>query len=90
MSMTMTLREASARTASATAVNSSSTKNTRASAWRRMASTALVSRRVLIVFRTAPDIGTAKCASTMAGTLGAMIDTTSPGPILDFRSASAS
>src|SRR5215471_17088808 len=43
-----------------------------------------VSSRVLIVFRTAPIIGTPKCASSIAGTFGSTADTVSPGPKLEI------
>lgn len=36
------------------------------------------SRRVLMQFRTAPDIGTENWSSYMAGMLGARTETTSP------------
>ena len=49
-----------------------------------------ISRRVFSVFRTAPAIATPKCASNMAGRLGAITVTTSPGFTPALTSALAS
>ena len=43
-----------------------------------------------MVFSTAPQAGTPKCASAWAGMFGSSVATTSPGAIPDFASAEAS
>ena len=48
------------------------------------------SSRVLMVLSTAPNIGTPWWASSMAGTLGSMADTVSPGRMPRRASAEAS
>ncbi len=73
-----------------TGENSRSVSSTFASPCRRMKAIAAASRRMLSAFRTAPAMGTPKCASTKAGTLGAMIATVSPRPIPRCASAEAS
>ena len=45
---------------------------------------------LLIVFSTAPSMGTPKCASSIAGTFGRTADTVSPGPTPRRPSADAS
>ena len=47
------------------------------------------SRRTFSAFRTAPAMGTAKCASNMGGVLGAMTATVSPVPMPCRRKAEA-
>ena len=48
------------------------------------------SRRMLMLFSTAPGIGTPKCASSMGGVFGSMTATVSPGPMPRPASAAAS
>ena len=48
------------------------------------------SSRVLIVFSTAPVIGTPKCASTISGVFAATTDTVSPQPTPRADNAEAS
>ena len=55
-----------------------STKTSFDSLWRRSTEIVRASRRVLMLLRIAPDMGTAKWSSYMAGMLGAMTDTTWP------------
>ena len=55
-----------------------------------MNATAAASSLVLMEHSTAPSIGTALCASSISGMLGAMIATASPLPIPARASAEAS
>ena len=61
-----------------TGANSRSVSSTRASPWVRMKAMVSASRRVLMVHSIAPSMGTPKCASIIAGVLGAMTATVSP------------
>jgi len=58
--------------------NSRSVSSTRVSLWARMKATVSASSRTLMAHSTAPSMGTPKCASTIAGVLGAMTATVSP------------
>ncbi len=57
--------------------NSGSTKSTLVSACSSIKAIVLASKRVFRVLRTAPAIGTAKCASIIAGTFGNKTETVS-------------
>ncbi len=61
--MTSGARSSSARAAATVVENSRSVISTLASQWRRMNAMVRASRRVLMVFSTAPSIGTPKLAS---------------------------
>jgi hypothetical protein len=70
--------------------NSRSVISALASPWSRMKAMVSASSRMFSVFSTAPAMGTPKCASYIAGTLGAMSATVSFLPMPRFRSALAS
>ena len=76
----------SASASVATAANSGSTNNTLVSACSSMKAKVLASKRVFKVLSTAPAIGTAKCASIMAGMLGSSVETVSFLPMPSFWS----
>ena len=65
----------------ATAANSGSTSKTLVSACSSMKAMVLASKRVFKVLSTAPAIGTAKCASIIAGMFGNKAETVSFLPI---------
>ncbi len=83
----LSMRESAFRT---TAPNSRSTSTTLLWACWKMKAMASASSRVLMVLSTAPLMGTPKCASNMAGTLGATMETVSPSPMPRRRRAEAS
>jgi hypothetical protein len=89
MSMTMGFVSSRDRAFSTVGASSPSVITARAPPWRSMKAMVSASRRVFSVFSTAPHIGTPKCASIIAGMLGAMIATVSFRPIPRRASAEA-
>ena len=79
-----------ARARAITGANSPSVIKTLASPCFRMKAIVSGSSRMFSAFSTAPDIGTPKCASKIAGTFGAMTATVSPGRTPRLASAEAS
>ena len=90
MSMTSGFCSNSANAASMTVENSRSVIRTFASPCRNWKAMASASRRVFIVFSTAPHIGTPNAASYIGGVLGAMTATVSFLPMPRSDSAEAS
>jgi hypothetical protein len=88
--MTAILRFSSASAASIVGENSLSVMSSLASPCSSMNAMASASSRVLSALRTAPHIGTPKCASYIAGTFGSMTATVSPGSMPRRASAEAS
>jgi hypothetical protein len=87
--MTVTARFTSFKAFSVTAENSLSVKISFASPCSSMKAMACASSRVFKVLSTAPHIGTPKCASYIAGTLGSIAATVSPGRMPRLASADA-
>ena len=70
-----------ASAAETVAENSRSAISSLASPWPRMKAMVAGSSRVLSAFRTAPAMGTPKCASINSGVLAAITATVSPSPM---------